>query len=638
MSEGLLAVLLGAELETEVQLRWAQRLAAARGLDILVYERDERSEGLPIEVDLENTAEEEASKAARELRRLVDLSPELAAGPAAEGESPDEVEPGQQATRLRLRKLASATPRTFRDQLIADIQEQKVVLITSADGRLNTTEPEIVRERRLFLRFVPCEVVFCFGLRPENDLARVLVGAATGPHGRSALRLAADLAEQGENGFTALRINPEIGPDSARVGARRLDDLLRRNVPKDGPTVRRRVLVDDQVESGIRRALETQPADLLLLGASRLGLLGSRIEGGLGARLSRGDDGPAVAIIASGSPLRNRFLGLVEGPIERLVPQIEREDRVALVDRIQSSSQWDFDFCALMVLSTLIAAIGLIQNSAAVVIGAMLVAPLMTPLLGLGLALVQSNPVLARTSIRSIGFGVIVSLLVGALVGLVTPGFEEPSREMIGRGGPGLLDLFVAFASGLAAAYASSRPGLLAALPGVAIAAALVPPIATSGLGISLGNLDLAFNSFLLFVINMFTIVLAAMTSLWAVGLRNIKKASRWRVFVVNAIPLAVLVLGIFLSTRPVMEPHDKRIPTRLVKKIEQQLGAQFSLDSLGLAYDEMGLQLNLMVVGDRAVPPALANRIRGTVRGAFDKPVRVRLVSRIPSESSRFE
>ena len=81
--------------------------------------------------------------------------------------------------------------------------------------------------------------------------------------------------------------------------------------------------------------------------------------------------------------------------IERLVPQIDREHRVALVDRIQSSSRWDFDFFVLMALSTTIAAVGLIQNSSAVVIGAMLVAPLMTPLLGLGLALVQGNPVLA---------------------------------------------------------------------------------------------------------------------------------------------------------------------------------------------------------------------------------------------------
>ena len=107
----------------------------------------------------------------------------------------------------------------------------------------------------------------------------------------------------------------------------------------------------------------------------------------------------------------------------------------------------------------------------------MLVAPLMTPLLGLGLALVQGNAMLAKISVRSVFLGVCVTLLIGALIGLVIPGFDQPTPEMLARGGPSLLDLFVAFASGLAAAYASSRPGLLAALPGVAIAAALKLPL-----------------------------------------------------------------------------------------------------------------------------------------------------------------
>ena len=74
----------------------------------------------------------------------------------------------------------------------------------------------------------------------------------------------------------------------------------------------------------------------------------------------------------------------LEGTVERFVPQIDRDNRISLVDRVQSSSNWDFDFFALMVLSTIIAAIGLEQNSAAVVIGAMLIAPLMTPIIIVG--------------------------------------------------------------------------------------------------------------------------------------------------------------------------------------------------------------------------------------------------------------
>jgi uncharacterized hydrophobic protein (TIGR00271 family) len=319
--------------------------------------------------------------------------------------------------------------------------------------------------------------------------------------------------------------------------------------------------------------------------------------------------------------------------VGRVVPQIDRESRVALVDRIQSSSHWDFDFVALMVLSTLIASIGLIQSSAAVVIGAMLVAPLMTPLLGLGLALVQGNPVLARTSFRSISFGLLVSLLVGFLVGLLTPGFTEPTREMLSRGGPGHLDLFIAFASGLAAAYAYSRPGLLAALPGVAIAAALVPPIATSGLALALGNLDLAWHALLLFVINMVTIILASMTSLWAVGLRNIKRTSRWTLISGNAVLVSVLVLGVFLSVRPDPKPRPKEISADLIQDVQEQLGPDYRLESVGVAYDELGVQLNVRVLGSSLVPEELADEIRLVVRRHFSKPVRVRMATEVSAD-----
>lgn len=178
----------------------------------------------------------------------------------------------------------------------------------------------------------------------------------------------------------------------------------------------------------------------------------------------------------------------------------------------------------------------------------MLVAPLMTPLLGLGLALVQGNVMLAKISARSVSFGICVALLVGYLVGVVIPGFDQPTEEMLARGGPGLLDLFVAFASGLAAAYASSRPGLLAALPGVAIAAALVPPIATSGLALAQGDYVLFGNALLLFTINMFTIILASILSLWMVGFRSFKKTSPWVIYMGIAVTVIVFLIGVLLS------------------------------------------------------------------------------------------
>ncbi len=626
MKKGSIGVLLGPDLAIELQLRWAIRLAEARQMDLLIYQQVDRQDGEIVERNLTDEADGDGAAGVREISEVIEAYPHLRAGRREAEESDDDPE----TIHLRCKQIPLKSLTSFRQLLLADVQKEKLPLMTAARNEMNTTDPDYIKERRLFLRFAPCEVVFCFGLHAESRFEKILVGISSGSHGSSAMRLGRDLATESKTPLTAARVNPSIGPDSEGVGQRRLEALLKKSFGPDLSELRRRVVVDDQTARGLRQLWEKERFDLVVLGASRLGLLGSHIGAGVGAKLSRGETRPTLALVSSASPIRNRFLGLTEGFVERLVPQIDRENRVSLVDRIQSSSQWDFDFFALMFLSTFMAAIGLIQDSAAVVIGAMLVAPLMTPLVGLGLALVQGNPVLSRISLRSIGFGVLVSLVVGALVGLATPGFDEPTREMLGRGGPGLLDLFVAFAAGLAAAYASSRPGLLAALPGVAIAAALVPPIATSGLALSLGDFGLATNAFLLFLINMFTIVLASMTSLWAVGLRNIKKASRWRLLIVNAVMFSVLVLGAFLSIKPDVRSTDQALPAGLVPALQSALGEDYQLHSIGLAYDEIGTQLNLRILGTELAPAGLAGHLRSTARSYFAIPVRVRLVTQL--------
>jgi uncharacterized hydrophobic protein (TIGR00271 family) len=167
-------------------------------------------------------------------------------------------------------------------------------------------------------------------------------------------------------------------------------------------------------------------------------------------------------------------------------PLLEREDRVALAERISKSSAGDVDFVMMMTLAAVLASLGLMQGSTAVVIGAMLVAPLMGPLLGAGLAVVQGNLKLFRDASIAIGIGVGIGLLVSLVVGGLNPGYE-PSLEIEARGHPDLLDLGIAFASGMVAAYAQGRPNVASTLAGVAIAAALVPPLAVVGLALTTG-------------------------------------------------------------------------------------------------------------------------------------------------------
>ena len=621
---GILATLLGPGLKVPLQLKWATHLAKARGMDLLILHGVEDREERVAEVPLDEPPGKKATATVREVMRIVEKSPDLRPGPRGRN---DVVEEGErkkpQIVHMRFIQLHYTSMRALRRLLLAELGRNKVGLYTEAREQiLDMRDTDYVSESRLFLRYIPCEVVLCQGLKEGNEISRILTTAESGPNGKAAVRLGLDLAAQADRPLTALHVNPDVGPDAEQVGDRRLVRLLKKSLGMKLSAINRRVVVENQIYRGIRRVWDEGNHDLIVLGTPR-----SQIKTTIGAKL--GKDVTAVFVCAA-SPFANPLKRFVEEGVQRFVPQIDRENRIALVERLQSSAAWNFDFVTLMVLSTVMAAIGLIQNSAAVVIGAMLVAPLMTPLLGLGLALVQGNSMLARISLRSVILGLCVSLLGGFLVGFFTPSLEEPTREMLSRGGPGLLDLFVAFSAGLAAAYASSRPGLIAALPGVAIAAALVPPIATSGLAFSLCDFQLAIGSLLLFGINMVTIVLASMISLWMVGIRNFKKASGWVVTAGGVVIVAVVALGVYLSFQPKEYELTEKLPEGLVKAVQESLGADYQFEGLSVAYDEIGLQLRVSVTGKTPAPEELATEVRTVASDHYKQPVRVRLLMRI--------
>jgi len=189
--------------------------------------------------------------------------------------------------------------------------------------------------------------------------------------------------------------------------------------------------------------------------------------------------------------------------------QLDREDRKALIERFRSDARWNIDFVVMMGFSAALASMGLLQNSVAVVIGAMLVAPLMSPLLGAGFALVQGNLQLFLDSLKAMSYGVIMALVISACVGLLTPGYE-PTLELQSRGNVDLLDLGIALASGMVASYALARPNVAGTLAGVAIAAALVPPLAVVGIAAVQGVLHLSGAAAVLFLTNMVAIILGA--------------------------------------------------------------------------------------------------------------------------------
>ncbi|VAW48946.1 hypothetical protein MNBD_GAMMA03-2113 [hydrothermal vent metagenome] len=190
-----------------------------------------------------------------------------------------------------------------------------------------------------------------------------------------------------------------------------------------------------------------------------------------------------------------------------------KETFITLSDNAQSSQT----YLVLMVLSTLLATIGLFANSAPVIIGAMILAPLMAPIVSLSMGVLRQNTELVSASGKTLVVGVLLAIFFGTLLSLMVP-LHLINSEIGARLSPTLLDLGVAIISGIAAAYASARSEIAKSLAGVAIAVALVPPLAVSGIGLSWLDWHVFSGAFLLFITNLAGIILAAVATFFIIG------------------------------------------------------------------------------------------------------------------------
>jgi uncharacterized hydrophobic protein (TIGR00271 family) len=223
---------------------------------------------------------------------------------------------------------------------------------------------------------------------------------------------------------------------------------------------------------------------------------------------------------------------------------------------IRQGSGFDRPFIFTNLVATVIACAGLIGDSSATIIGAMLIATLMGPIMGIGLALVDFDNRLLRRSLVTLVGGALMVLATGALLGSLAPD-AAPTREMLARTAPRLLDLIIALASGAVGAYAVSSPRLSAAIVGVSIAVALVPPLANAGIFASRGQWDLAQGAFMLTFVNVVAIQVGASIALWACGYRGVR---RGRATVVAVLRREVPSLTLMLALLATLAVHGVRL------------------------------------------------------------------------------
>lgn len=536
-------------------------------------------------------------------------------------------------------QLSSSTPVSGILSKIKELHGSLLVL-----GKYETASDSNMLSRKLFQQS-PCATML---IRPGSSSncgeKRILIPVSGGPHAAYALRLGEQIAQYQKAKATALFVEPYTGDIGEAVGAKLLKKVLGSAGVVECEHLEARVHLGTDVKQSIQ-TVASEGFCLILLGASNTGSIRRVLFGTIPDQLLLGEDSSTIAVIRRSRPILERVLSKFEGWLDVTVPQLEREDRIALFENLQLGTKWNFDFFALMALSTSIAALGLVQDSTAVVIGAMLVAPLMTPLLGAGLSLVQGNLPLMLNASRAIFYGFLTALAIAFGIGFIVPGVEL-TPELIARGGPTILDLGIALFSGMAAAYSVARPNLSAALPGVAIAAALVPPIATTGIALAISENLVARGAATLFGTNVVAIVLGASFSFYAGGIRWNKEGHpgqlRWARQTVLSLLLAVAVLSVPLGSVLLSKiSSEERMDFEVSKGIESFLESELKKISNSISIKSIvenpskdSRTIDIFVRSEEPISSVAANKLSDSLQNKIGSVQKIRIYTELVSES----
>lgn len=359
----------------------------------------------------------------------------------------------------------------------------------------------------------PCPVVI---YRPGPvHITHVAITCDIADLSRAALHLGTRIAEHIEQPVQLITVGEaQSGGATRRYLRRRLEAL---GVDVDLP--RTHIDAHDPVKAIFQRI---DQHTLLVTGYEHADLPEpSWFYGSVAKALLRNADGPVALVIrkhSEGDPPRRQKV-ILRRFLRWFRPTLTPVEQRELLGRAEQMSRTSLDYNVLVVIAALLATFGLLANSNAVIIGAMLVAPLMSPLIAFAAAITAGRISLGGKALLTLLEGFLVAFVVAWLIGMLSPDIIVTS-ELAARGNPTLIDLGVALAAGVIAAYAQARKDIPAALAGVAIAAALMPPICTVALAVAINNEALYQGALLLFIINISAIMFAAGSTFLYLGVR----------------------------------------------------------------------------------------------------------------------
>jgi len=319
----------------------------------------------------------------------------------------------------------------------------------------------------------------------------------------------------------------------------------------------------------------------------------------------------------------------------QFVHRLTHDERIKLIGEIKPAASPGFDFFLLVILSCSIATLGLITDSAAVIIGAMLLAPLMSPIIGIGLASVIGDDLLLRNSASALLRGVFLAILLSFLMTLINRvlpfvSLQELPGEVLSRIRPSPIDLMIALAGGLAASYAMTRPNLSATLPGVAIATALMPPLCTIGFGVAMNRWDVAGGASLLFITNTVTIATASAFVFFFRGFSIEARRNGHvlpRSLVISLILVAVLLIPLsFFSVKFFREASENRLINDVVTQEVAKLNNAQLVDLQIIHQDNKNLDMVVTIRTNTSLQYQQVVALQQAIVDGLQRPVSLKV------------
>lgn len=464
-----------------------------------------------------------------------------------------------------------------------------------------------------FLTAAPCDVLIYQPVK-STDVKRIVMLMNGAAAGRAAAAVGAQLAEQ--RGLPAEAVFAIKGKDLRDTAQSALNRVLAEL--ENGARVEGKVI---EAENTAKAVLARSDEHTLLVAGviDRAGDPDQWFDTSVGDILADAD-GPVLVTTSLrrlSAPPVARWLAMGISWLRPLMTRPEREEVLSISD---SASRPSLDYVVLIVISAMIATLGLMLNSSAVVIGAMLIAPLMQPLIATAAGLAAPRIPTALHGLWTLVVGVCASLAVAGLLGLLTA-TTVPTQEMLSRGAPSLPDAFVALASGFIGAYAMARKDIPSAAVGVAIAAALMPPLCTVGLAAVMGEATLASGAALLFFVNIVCIVSSTALVLTWLGMAQGKREIR-----LARIGLAALAaLSLFVIYQIVLLTRSRQEDEQIAQLLRDGLAPAQVVDVDIAGGDPREIVVRLRVDSDQSLPEAAA--LLTPLTELSKKPVVLRLI-----------